>query len=93
MDNGPAWTVTDANGALYTDEGLALMRRRLKPGGVLTIWSAAAAREFEAALRRVFDTVEVVVVPVARGEPDVVYAASFVRTGAVSGRASSPSSH
>jgi len=93
VDNGPAWTVTDANGALYTDEGLALLRKRLKPGGVLTVWSAAAAPKFEAALRRVFDRVEAVSVPVPRGEPDVVYAASCVRTGAVSGRASLSSSH
>jgi len=93
VDNGPAWTVTDANGALYTDEGLALMRQRLKPGGLLTVWSAAAAPKFEAALRRVFDRVEAVSVPVPRGEPDVVYAASCVRTGAVSARASSSSSH
>jgi spermidine synthase len=76
VDNGPAWTVADANGALYADESLALLSDRLKPGGVLTIWSAAAAQSFAEALRRTFKTFEVVEVPVRRGEPDVIYVAS-----------------
>ncbi|RBP04052.1 spermidine synthase [Roseiarcus fermentans] len=79
VDNGPAWTVADANGALYAAEGLAMLRDRLKPGGTLTVWSAAAAPTFEARLRDVFDAVEAVAVPVARGEPDVVYVASRSR--------------
>jgi len=76
VDNGPAWTVADANGALYSDEGLALLSERLKPGGTLTVWSAAEAQNFEEALRLAFDKVEMVSVPVPRGEPDVIYVAS-----------------
>ncbi len=76
VDNGPSWTVADGNWALYSDEGLALLRRRLGPSGVVTIWSAAAEPAFEARLRGAFATVEVVAVPVARGEPDVVYVAA-----------------
>ncbi len=75
IDNGPNWTVGDANGALYADEGLALLRERLRPGGVLTIWSAAEAPGFADRLRRVFEEVEVVGVPAPRGDPDVVYVA------------------
>ena len=37
IDNGPAWTVTEANRVLYSNEGLALLRRRLEPGGTLTV--------------------------------------------------------
>jgi spermidine synthase len=57
VDNGPTWTVADANGALYTDAGLALLRDRLTPGGTLAVWSAAAAPAFERRLLAVFDAV------------------------------------
>lgn len=75
IDNGPTWTVADANARLYADEGLALIRARLNPGGALTIWSAADAPGFAAALQGMFDRVETVRVPVPKGEPDVVYVA------------------
>ncbi len=80
IDNGPDWTVTDANGALYSDIGLARLRERLKPGGVLTIWSAAEARNFAETLRLVFDEVEVCKVPVPRGDPDILYVARIERS-------------
>jgi spermidine synthase len=76
VDNGPTWTVTRANSILYADDGLALLNKRLKPKGVLTIWSAAEVQGFAERLRRVFKTVEIFRVPVPRGEPDVIYAAS-----------------
>ena len=75
IDNGPNWTVTEANGALYAKDGLALLRERLKPDGVLTIWSAAEAHGFAETLRAVFDGVEVVRVPASRGDPDIIYVA------------------
>ena len=76
IDNGPLWTVADANAALYSDEGLALLRERLRPGGTLTVWSAAEARGFADRLRRAFGKAEAVSVPAPRGEPDVIYVAS-----------------
>jgi len=76
VDNGPEWTVTEANAALYRPTGLDRIRSRLAPGGVATWWSAAASAEFEAALRRAFAQVQVLTVPVARGEPDVIYLVS-----------------
>jgi len=76
VDNGPGWTVVERNRALYGEEGLALLRACLRPGGALTVWSAAAADEFEARLRRLFRRVQRFAVEVPRGEPDVVYAAS-----------------
>ena len=75
VDNGPEWTVTDANAVLYSDPGLALLRERLAPGGALTIWSATDVDGFAARLRRVLGRAETFTVEVPRGEPDVVYAA------------------
>ena len=75
VDNGPAWTVADANAELYSAEGLEKMRARLKPGGALSVWSASEAPEFAERLRLAFDKVDAVSVRVPRGEPDVVYVA------------------
>lgn len=76
IDNGPLWTVSDGNRALYGHAGLRRLAGRLTVGGVLAVWSAAVSPAFEAALRRRFTTVQARPVPVARGEPDVVYLAS-----------------
>ncbi|MGN6474280.1 MAG: hypothetical protein ACTHK4_11620 [Mycobacteriales bacterium] len=76
IDNGPDWTVTDANAALYGDDGTGLLARRLRPGGVLTVWSAARSSAYQQVLDRHFGKVDVVEIPVLRGEPDVVFAAS-----------------
>jgi spermidine synthase len=78
IDNGPDWTVTDANGGLYGFAGLTVLERVLAPGGVLAVWSAAPAPEFEERLHARFSQVErlEVAVKVERGEPDVVYLAS-----------------
>jgi spermidine synthase len=76
IDNGPEWTVSEDNAALYGPEGLDLLARRLRPGGVLAVWSAAAVPAFEELLRERFTGVSAEPVEVARGEPDVVYLAS-----------------
>jgi spermidine synthase len=76
IDNGPEWTVTDDNRALYGDCGLALLRSRLRPGGVLAVWSAAESVAFVARLAAGFDRVTTIPVPVPRGVPDVVYIAT-----------------
>jgi spermidine synthase len=75
VDNGPEWTVTGDNAALYSDAGLAAVDARLAPGGTLAVWSAAAAPAFEARLRDRYARVRRVEVPVPRGGPDVVYVA------------------
>jgi spermidine synthase len=76
IDNGPEWTVTEGNAALYGPAGLELLAGRLRPGGALAVWSAAAAPAFAASLRERFKDVSARPVRVARGEPDVVYLAS-----------------
>ncbi|MFC4907329.1 spermidine synthase [Actinomadura gamaensis] len=75
VDNGPDWTVTPGNARLYGPDGLDLIAARLTGRGVLAVWSAGAAPAFERLLRDRFGRVEVLPVPVPRGEPDVVYLA------------------
>ncbi|MEV5139279.1 spermidine synthase [Streptomyces syringium] len=76
IDNGPDWTVTEANGGLYSPTGLAACRARLTPGGVLAVWSAQPSAEFEEALRNAgFAGVRTEEITVARGVPDVVHLA------------------
>jgi spermidine synthase len=79
VDNGPEWTVTVDNASLYGEPGLSAVDRRLAPGGTLAVWSANGAPAFEARLRSRYRTVEVVRIPVPRGEPDVVYVATGPR--------------
>ncbi|MFF3749556.1 spermidine synthase [Streptomyces sp. NPDC002018] len=79
IDNGPDWTVTEGNGNLYAADGLAACRARLKPGGVLAVWSAQPSPAFGDALRNAgFTGVREEEIRVARGVPDVVHLA--VRT-------------
>jgi spermidine synthase len=40
VDNGPAEFAAKGNTALYGPAGLASLRARLRPGGVLAVWSA-----------------------------------------------------
>ncbi|MHA5049247.1 spermidine synthase family protein [Streptomyces sp. SD15] len=76
IDNGPGWTVTEGNRALYAPAGLASCARALKPGGVLAVWSAQPSPEFEGTLRNAgFRRVRTKEIPVARGVPDVVHLA------------------
>jgi spermidine synthase len=73
IDNGPEWTVTDGNAALYGKTGLDMLAGTLMPGGVLAVWSAGVSPEFVGRLTGRFGAVETLSVPVARGEPDLVF--------------------
>ncbi|MFJ1706429.1 spermidine synthase [Kitasatospora sp. NPDC088346] len=76
VDNGPDWTVTEANAGLYGPAGLAAAHRRLAPGGVLAVWSAQPSEPFERALGAAgFVEVGTLEVDVVRGVPDVVHLA------------------
>jgi spermidine synthase len=76
IDNGPQWTVTTDNAALYDDIGTALIASRLAPQGILSVWSAARSPSYESILRRHFADLVVHEVAVPRGRPDVVIVAS-----------------
>lgn len=74
IDNGPDWTVTEDNDSLYSPAGLAGCAARLRPGGVLAIWSANPSAVFEDRLRNSgFKAVRTEEIPVVRGVPDVVH--------------------
>jgi len=47
VDNGPVAFTQDRNAGLYGDEGLAMARAALRPGGTLAVWSAWDDRKFE----------------------------------------------
>ena len=51
VDNGPDALTASANDRLYSDAGLLAIRRALKRGGVVGVWSARDDRKFEQRLR------------------------------------------
>ena len=80
VDNGPDWTVTESNAALYGDAGTRLVVGSLRPGGVLSVWSANASPPYEQRLRAHVDDLTVLEVPMARGAPDIVYVGTLAPT-------------
>jgi spermidine synthase len=54
VDNGPGFLVHDANEAVYQRDFLAQVRRCLRPGGAVVVWSAAESPTLQAELREVF---------------------------------------
>ncbi len=58
VDNGPDGLVRDANDRIYSSAGLAAARRALRPGGVLSIWSAASDPGFVRRLRHAGFSIE-----------------------------------
>ncbi len=73
VDNGPGFLVHEGNAALYAPAFLAACARALTPRGVLAVWSADAAAELEAQLRRTFATVETVTLAFTRGQRQLEY--------------------
>ena len=62
VDNGPEGLIRKANDALYDLEGLKAIRRALRPGGVLAVWSSGPNPLFSKRLRAAgFDVNEVAV--------------------------------
>ncbi len=58
VDNGPGYLVHETNAALYESPFLGLLRRIVRPGGAVVIWSASEAPDLEHNLGEVFDDVE-----------------------------------
>jgi spermidine synthase len=62
VDNGPEGLIRKANDALYDLKGLKAIRRALRPGGVLAVWSSGPNALFSERLRAAgFDVDEVAV--------------------------------
>ena len=51
VDNGPEGLIRKANDALYDAKGLKAIRRALRPGGVLAVWSSGPNPLFSKRLR------------------------------------------
>jgi spermidine synthase len=51
VDNGPEALIRKANDALYDMKGLKAVRRALRPGGVLAVWSSGPHPAFSNRLR------------------------------------------
>ena len=58
IDNGPTPFTLASNTRFYSLHGLARLHARLRPGGILMVWSASPDRPFERRLRRSGFTVE-----------------------------------
>ncbi len=58
VDNGPEGLTVPANDGLYSDAGLHVARRALRPGGVLAVWSQGPDRRFTQRLRQAGFSVE-----------------------------------
>jgi spermidine synthase len=57
IDHSPEHFLDQTNESLYTSEGLAAIRRQLKPGGTFALWSNdPASEEFTAHLRSIFSS-------------------------------------
>jgi spermidine synthase len=60
VDNGPEGLIRKANDALYDPKGLKAIRRALRPGGILAVWSSGPHPAFTRRLRDAgFDVNEV----------------------------------
>ena len=84
VDNGPGYLVHDANAGLYDRPFLSVVRRALRPGGAVAVWSADEAPGLERALEAVFGAAEAH--PLAddlqgRAEHYWLYAARVVPSG------------
>jgi len=60
VDNGPVAMVKDGNERLYEAQGLAAIKRVLKPGGRVVFWSASTDHAFAKRLGKAGYTVKVV---------------------------------
>lgn len=73
VDNGPGYLVHQTNAAVYREPFLEHVRRLLRPGGAIVIWSADRSEELEETLRRVFGNAETTAYDVLLQERDERY--------------------
>jgi spermidine synthase len=73
VDNGPGYLVHEGNSALYRAPFLADVRRVLRPGGALAIWSMDEAAGLQQVLGEVFDQTDARPHPVRLQDRDEDY--------------------
>jgi len=83
VDNGPDQLVHEHNNELYHPPFLGEVRRMLRPGGALAIWSAEASPELEATLEQVFGNAETIGYDVLLQGREEKYWLHVARAGAV----------
>ncbi|GAB3996119.1 spermine/spermidine synthase domain-containing protein [Nocardioides marmoraquaticus] len=73
VDNGPGHLVHTGNAAAYSPAFLTGVRRLLRPGGCLVVWSAGPAPDLLATLRDVFSAAEEQELPVTLQQRETSY--------------------
>lgn len=74
VDNGPGFLVHDVNASVYKRPFLRRCLDRLRPGGVLAVWSADPSPKLHRQLRAVAASCEELTLPVYRDGYDYTYA-------------------
>lgn len=80
VDNGPDFLVHEANARLYGPESLRHIRRILRPGGALAVWSMSEAPGLQQAMVGTFDRVQAIPQEVRLQDRDETY---WLLTGSV----------
>jgi spermidine synthase len=83
VDNGPGHLVHERNAALYRPRFLAEVRRLLRPGGAVAIWSAEVSPELEERLEQVFGNAGTTGYDVTLQDREEKYWLHVARRGAV----------
>lgn len=83
VDNGPDHLVHQHNAGLYREPFLSELRRILRPGGAVAIWSAEVSPELETVLEQVFGNAETTGCDVILQDRDEKYWLHVARVGAV----------
>jgi spermidine synthase len=73
VDNGPSFLVHESTARIYEADFLQEVRRILRPGGALVIWSMDAALELRAAMAAIFDETDAQAQPVRLQDRDEEY--------------------
>ncbi len=73
VDNGPGYLVHEGNADLYRAPFLSDVRRVLRPGGALVVWSMDEAEELQQAMAAVFDDSSALPHPVRLQDRDEDY--------------------
>ena len=85
VDNGPGFLVHESNARVYEAEFLTEVRRVLRPGGALVVWSMDDAAPLRQAMGEVFDTVSALAQPVRLQDRDEQFWLLVGRVGRVGG--------
>ena len=79
VDNGPGFLVHEPNAAVYAPPFLTAAAGRLRPGGVLAVWSADPSPALAATLAAAVGPTEEVLLAVRRDGRDLTYAIYLAR--------------